>query len=370
MYKIVDTTLREGEQTPGVQFSLEQKKQIVDHLARIGVHEVELGIASPLFSCLPELIAYAHAAYPEQRYSLWSRCRKEDIRCAADLGIRRISLSIPVSDRHIFNKLDKSREWVEQHMLAGISLCTALGLETAVGFEDSSRADIGFLQYMARQAERAGAWRIRLADTVGILSPNKMGNLVVRVLEYLERAEVGVHTHNDFGMATGNAVAAFEYGAKWADGAMLGLGERTGCARLEELIAYLSLVCEQQGLEVGALKALAEYVADAADEPVEARRPVLGKAIFACETGLHLQGLFKDPQTYEPFSPELVGAERRLMIGAKSGRSAIRYQMNRLGVEIGSDAAMDRCVAAVRDAAQVKGRALSDAELVALCSVH
>ncbi|WP_035273020.1 LeuA family protein [Desulfogranum japonicum] len=370
MYKIVDTTLREGEQTPGVQFSLEQKKQIVSYLAQIGVHEVELGIASPLFSCLPELITYTHALYPDLPCSLWSRCREEDIRCAATLGIRRVSLSIPVSDRHIVTKLGKNREWAEQHMLAGISLCMSLGLEVAVGFEDSSRAGTGFLQHMARQAERAGAWRIRLADTVGILSPGKAGDMVSLVAGSLQRAEVGVHTHNDFGMATGNAIAAYEHGALWADGAMLGLGERTGCARLEELVAYLSLVCEQPGFEVGVLKSFARYVAEAANEPVQARHPVLGDAIFACETGLHLQGLFKDPQTYEPFSPELVGAERRLMIGAKSGRSAIRFQMDRLGVDVGNDDAMDRCVAAVRDAARAKGGALSDAELIALCRVH
>lgn len=366
MYKIVDTTLREGEQTPGVQFNLEQKKQIVDYLALIGVDEVELGIASPLSSCLPDLIAHTHAEHPGLGCSLWSRCREDDIRYAAAMGIRRISLSIPVSDCHIITKMEKDRGWAENHMVKNISLALDLGMDVAVGFEDSSRADLDFLCYMASQAERAGAWRVRLADTVGILSPGKIAKLVTRVAKSLERTEIGVHTHNDFGMATANAIAAFENGAVWADGAILGLGERTGCARLEELIAYLSLVCEQPGLNVRQLKTLAQFVAEIADEPIEVRHPVLGESIFACETGLHLQGLLKDPQTYEPFSPELVGAERKLMIGAKSGRSAIRLQMNRLGIELGHEA-MDKCVVAVRDAARDKGRPLNDAELVFLC---
>ncbi len=366
IYKIVDTTLREGEQTPGVQFSLEDKKQIVDSLAQIGVHEVELGIASHLSSCLPQLIAYASSTYPELNCSLWSRCREEDIRYAASLGTRRISLSIPVSDRHIVTKMEKDRIWVEKYMLDGIHLALSLGMAVAVGFEDSSRADIRFLQHMSSQAEKAGAWRVRLADTVGILSPGKTAKLVASLAEVLKKAEIGVHTHNDFGMATGNAIAAFENGAAWADGAILGLGERTGCARLEELVAYLSFACEQPGFNVRELKTLANFVADIANEPVESRHPILGEAIFACETGLHLQGLLKDPQTYEPYSPELVGAERKLMIGAKSGRSAIRLQLNRLGIELADDD-MDKWVLAVRDAARAKGRALSDAELIALC---
>lgn len=366
IYKIVDTTLREGEQTPGVQFSLEQKKQIVDHLAVIGVHEVELGIASHLSSCLPELIEYVSSSYPELNCSLWSRCREDDIRYAAALGIRRISLSIPVSDRHILTKMEKDHSWVEKYMVDGIELGLSLGMQVAVGFEDSSRADVSFLQHMASLAGKSGAWRVRLADTVGILSPGRTAQLVSALAEVVSGVEIGVHTHNDFGMATANAVSAFENGAIWADGAILGLGERTGCARLEELVAYLSLVNDQQDFNLRELKTLASFVADIAEEPIEIRHPVLGDAIFSCETGLHLQGLMKDPKTYEPYSPELVGAERKLMIGAKSGRSAIRLQMTRLGIEISEDD-IDKYVVAVRDAAKLKGRPLSDAELVELC---
>lgn len=370
MYKIVDTTLREGEQTPGVQFNLEQKKQIVDHLVSIGVHEIELGIASPLISCLPELISYTNTEHTKIQCSLWSRCKDEDIRCAAKLGIRFISLSVPVSDRHIVNKLGKTRGWVEEKMVSGISLARELGMRVAVGFEDSSRADKDFLCHIASQAEANGAWRIRLADTVGILSPGKTGELVSVLRRVLGNAEIGVHTHNDFGMATGNAIAAYEHGAKWADGAMLGLGERTGCARLEELVAYLTLVGGQNELHVEKLKPFSRYIAKVAGQKVEARHPVLGDAIFACETGLHLQGLLKDPETYEPFSPELVGAKRKMMIGAKSGRSSIRLQMKKLGVELVDDSVVDHCVLAVREAARLKGAALSDAELLDLCKMH
>ena len=135
--------------------------------------------------------------------------------------------------------------------------------------------------------------------------------------------DLAVHTHNDFGMATANAVAALEAGAVWADATVLGLGERAGCARLEELVGYLRLEKGQTGLAPEHLKGLAEYVADRSARSIDPARPLIGDRIFTCETGLHLQGLQKDPVTYEPYPPEQVGAERRLLFGAKCGRRAL-----------------------------------------------
>lgn len=363
-YEIIDTTLREGEQTPGVNFSLQEKQRIVDGLAKIGVPEVEIGISSRFHACSGPLIAYSRRAHPGLRLSLWSRCREEDICWAAELKPDILSLSIPVSDIHLKKRLQKDRAWAQQTMCAAIDSARRHGLTVAIGFEDATRSDLGFLQYMAKTAERMGVVRIRLADTVGIGSPRRIAGLVTSLQEGLG-CPLAVHTHNDFGMATANAVAALEAGARSADTVVLGLGERTGCARLEEVAAYLCLVGGMNNYKTEYLKPLARYVAGVAGREIEGSRPILGADIFTCETGLHLQGLQNDPQTYEPFAPERVGGKRKLIIGAKSGRRAIMTHL--AGLDSKQPANLtEKTVHLVRETAINLNRPLHDAELCRL----
>ena len=184
---------------------------------------------------------------------------------------------------------------------------------------------------MAKAAERHGAVRVRIADTVGIASPSQFVKLITTLKKELNSCQLAVHTHNDFGMATANAIAALEAGASSVDAVVLGLGERTGCARLEEIVGYLSLAKGVQKLKAEFLKPLAHYVAQITGRSIAGNRPVIGENIFTCETGLHLQGLQNKPETYEPFSPEKVQAERKLLFGAKSGRQAILKRMQSAG---------------------------------------
>lgn len=363
--EIIDTTLREGEQTPGVNFSLQEKQLIVDGLAIIGVPEVEIGISSRFHACSGPLIAYSRRAHPGLRLSLWSRCREEDICWAAELEPDILSLSIPVSDIHLEKRLQKNRSWAYQTMCTAIDSARRHGLTVAIGFEDATRSDLGFLQYMAKTAERMGVVRIRLADTVGIGSPGRIAGLVTSLQEGLDRCPLAVHTHNDFGMATANAVAALEAGAHSADTVVLGLGERTGCARLEEVAAYLCLVKGMKNYRTEHLKPLACYVAGIAGRDIEGSRPILGVDIFTCETGLHLQGLQNDPQTYEPFAPERVGGKRKLIIGAKSGRRAIMTHLAGLDSKQPGNLS-DKTVQLVRETAINLNRPLRDAELCRL----
>ena len=321
-WQLIDTTLREGEQTPGVVFTPADRERILDGLAAVGVDEAEVGIASPRAPCPARLLAYARGRHRQLRLSLWARCRDEDIEVAVRLAPDILSLSIPVSDIHLQRRLAVDRSWALQTMEKSIVLAQERGLHPAIGFEDAGRADRDFLLAMARAAAARGVVRIRIADTLGTSSPGEFAALVTAIAEAVP-CPLAVHTHNDFGMATANAIAALQAGASFADTVVLGLGERAGCARLEEVAGYLALVKHQGDLHLEHLKPLARLVATLSGRTIAANRPLIGEALFTCETGLHLQGLHRDPSTYEPFPPERVDATRRLLLGPKCGRRAL-----------------------------------------------
>ena len=333
MSVIIDTTLREGEQTPGVSFHLHEKKNIIDGLVNIGIGEIELGIASSLVDCPALLLKYCRQKYPQLLCSLWSRCHPKDIQFAATLRPDIISLSIPVSDILIHEKLGKNREWTANCLQTHIELARQMGMRVAVGFEDATRAELTFLLKMAKLAEKHGAERVRLADTVGTCSPSEFGNLVSSVSSLLNTASISVHCHNDFGMATANAVSALEHGAASADVTLLGLGERCGCTRLEELVGYLRLK-KNMPFNILELPLLAQYAAKLTSREIASNQPFLGKEIFTCETGLHLQALQRNPATYEPYPAEMIGAERRFLFGPKTGRGAILSYLKSKGFTV------------------------------------
>jgi homocitrate synthase NifV len=359
---ILDTTLREGEQTPGVQFALADKCRIIDGLVAVGVDEVELGIGSRLVTCLPELVTHCRTTWPQLRTSIWSRCRLEDICYTAELQPDVISLSIPVSDLHLYDRLEKNREWAFETMSASIFQAKAHGMAVAVGFEDSSRADSGFLLKMAMHAAAAGAFRLRIADTVGICSPGSISRLLRPLLEALPSIEFGVHTHNDFGMATANAIAALENGALWVDTTILGLGERCGCARLEEITAFLHVVGNHNYLKIEQLRELSSLVSTYSGLTIPQNHPVLGANIFTCETGLHLQGLLNNPSVYEPYAPERVCSKRELIFGSKTGAKAVYIYLKNQGYPVTEQTIADN-ITTFRNHVQNIHRELSGAEI-------
>lgn len=366
-YTIIDTTLREGEQTPGLLFSLAEKKRIIDGLAQVGVTEIELGISSHFHSCLKPLVTYCRKTHPKLLLSLWCRCNTDDISHAADIQPDILSLSIPTSDIHLYDRLKKDRTWALTRMVASIDYAKKLQMSVSIGFEDATRSNTIFLSEMAKTASQKGVERIRLADTVGIASPTEFTKLVAPIVRQLPHCNIAVHTHNDFGMATANAIAALEAGAQTVDAVILGLGERTGCARLEEVIGYLRVMKGIEELKVEHLKPLSSYVAKLTGKTIAGNRPIIGKDIFTCETGLHLQGLQSHPKTYEPFSPDLVQAQRTFLYGAKAGRNAIRHHMKELND--GNPVHLtDTAVQAIREVATGRGRPLNDSELLEVIS--
>lgn len=365
--KIIDTTLREGEQSPGVVFTTQVKKGIIDGLVALGIDEIELGIASVDDPDLAVLAGYLRRHYPEQSFSLWCRCLGRDISYGASLAPACLALSIPASDLHLEKKLGKDKKWALRQLKDCVGRAREAGVSrVAVGLEDASRADPGFVMELAMAAEEAGAFRLRLADTVGILTPHTVATLLGSVKG--SSLELGVHCHNDFGMATANTITAFGLGASWGDVTILGLGERAGNSRLEEVLAYLVLQAGRDDYSLLGLLELSQLVARASGRVIAPSRAIVGEGLFSCETGIHLQGLLADPRTYEPYEPSLVGAKRSLLLGSKVGKHSIVAALKRLGIPRPPEEELRILTAQARSLAAQKQSYLNDQDIEILLS--
>ncbi len=236
----------------------------------------------------------------------------------------------------------------------------------SLGLEDASRSDPDFVEEIFSLAVAEGTDRIRFADTVGIMDPISMFGVITKLRKKFS-VDIGVHTHNDFGMATANAVTALKAGADFADVTVSGLGERAGNAALEEVAAFL---VKRGGIPRYNLRHLAElshYVAQAAHIPLSPKRPVVGEDIFTCESGIHIDGLIKNPSNYEPFGPEEVSMRRKFLIGKKAGRSALRHKLNGLGLRVGENHLTGLLTRLRKESFRLK-MGFTDNELLRFCS--
>ncbi len=363
--RLIDTSLREGEQSPGVVFDLAVKKKIIQSLTELGIDEIELGIACAEIPDIGVLADFIRSRYPRQHFSLWCRCLPADILFGASLSPTCLSLSIPASDLHLGKKLGKSRKWAVRTLRSAIDIAQGAGVaRVSVGLEDASRADPEFIAELAAVAMEAGAFRLRLADTVGVATPAGITAMLAPLSD--TDLELGVHCHNDFGMATANTITAFEQGALWGDVTILGLGERAGNSRLEEVLAYLVLRQQRDDYSLDGLLDVSRQLAAYIKQPLSPSRPIIGDGIFTCETGIHLQGLLADPATYEPFDPDRIGAKRQLLMGAKTGKHGVLAALKRLGESPPEPALLTRLTREVRSLAAGRSCFLGDRELAML----
>lgn len=261
---IVDTTLRDGEQAPGVAFTVREKVTIARLLDLLGVEIIEAGV--PAMGKIEQDAVRAICELGlKTRVVSWNRVLIADIRASLACGVRDVHISAPVSDLHIREKLGKSRHWVMDCLVRAIRYAKEHGCRVSVGAEDASRADFGFLLEYARAAQEAGADRLRYADTVGILEPFTTRRLIGMLAGRLD-IPVEFHGHNDFGLATANSLAAFSGGAGYVSATVGGLGERAGNACLEDMFLLFGAGSRSRdGLKVGVLAALGRYVARAAN---------------------------------------------------------------------------------------------------------
>lgn len=334
--KIDDTTLRDGEQTAGVVFANQEKVRIARLLDEVGVHQIEVGIPAMLGD---EKKTIKHIAGLGLNASIlaWNRAVKEDIQHSIDCGVNAVAISMSASDIHIEHKLKKSRTWVLESIKTAVDFAKEHDLYVSVNAEDASRASLDFLVRFAQAAKECGADRLRFCDTVGILDPFDTYNVISFLRKNVD-LELEMHTHNDFGLATANAIAGIKAGAHYVNTTINGLGERAGNAALEEVVMALKYISKVDlGLKTELFRELSEYVANASARSIPVWKPIVGANVFAHESGIHADGVIKNPLNYEVFSPEEVGLERQLVIGKHSGSRSIKRKFQEFHIELDND---------------------------------
>lgn len=333
---ILDTTLRDGEQTPFVSFTLREKISIAKKLDELGVDIIEAGIPAMGRTEMDAVSAVLNLNTRAQILT-WNRMSIGDIDKSIECGANNIHIAAPVSDLHIQKKLGKTREWVLENIQRTVEYAVSMGLGVSVGAEDASRADEAFLLKFYRAAIRAGALRVRYADTIGLQDPFGAYHAIKR-LKKLIRADIDYHGHNDFGMATANAFMAYRAGAGVISCSVNGLGERAGNTPLEEFVMAIKHIAGKDvKLRTEKLQEVSRLVEECSGRKVSEGKSIVGNQVYFHESGIHVDGLLKDSKTYQAFPPEDAGAASRFVLGKFSGGSALEYFCAQKGLEAGPE---------------------------------
>jgi len=333
---VYDTTLRDGEQTPGVCLRTPEKLRIAKKLDELGIHQIEAGF--PVVS--NEEKRSIKAIVKEDLNAdilVLSRTKKEDIDTAIDCDVDGIITFMGTSQIHLDHKMKMSQEEILNVCMKSIEHAKDHGLFVAFSAEDATRTDLNFLKKIYKRAEDYGVDRVHIADTVGAISPQGMNYLVTELRSTLN-TDIALHCHNDFGMALSNSISGLLAGANAISTTVNGIGERAGNASLEEVVMALKIIYDVDlGFNIKLFYELSKLVEELTSLRISETKPIVGKNVFRHESGIHVDAVLEEPLTYEPFLPELIGHQRRIVLGKHSGCRAVKAKLDECGIEVTRD---------------------------------
>ena len=366
--RIFDTTLRDGEQTPGISLSPDQKLTIAKKLDALGVDAIEAGF--PVISD-GELKAIKMITAEGLSADICGLCRanKNDIDAAIDGGLNYIHAFIATSDMHLEYKLNMTREQALEKAIEAVEYGKSRGLQVEFSAEDATRTDRDFLKQVFGEVAKAGADRIDIPDTVGYATPEYISQITKDTID-ATHLPVSLHCHNDFGLAVANALSGIRAGVACAHVTINGIGERAGNASLEEFAMGLQCLQWDQKYETGIKSELiyetSRFISSLVGVQVQPNKAIVGDNSFGHESGIHTHGVLNNPLTYEPISPELVGRKRWLQVGKHAGIHGMNSMLEEYGITPTDEQAKQ-----ILDKVKVlgdQGKQVSDVELLSIAS--
>jgi 2-isopropylmalate synthase len=366
--RIFDTTLRDGEQTPGVALSPDKKLNIAKKLDALGVDAIEAGF--PIISQGErqgiKLITQANL---KAEICGLARTSKKDIDVAVDTGLNYIHTFIATSDIHLEYKLHLTRDQALEKAIEAVEYGKSRGLQVEFSAEDATRTDRDYLKKVFGEVKKAGADRIDIPDTVGYSTPQYIAEITKDAIK-VTNLPISVHCHNDFGLAVANAISGIQAGASCAHVTINGIGERAGNASLEEFVMALQCLQFDKKYETGINTKLiyetSRYISNLVGVPVQPNKAIVGENAFGHESGIHTHGVLSNPLTYEPISPELVGRHRWLQVGKHAGIHGVNAMLKEYGIE--PDKAQTKQILEKVKAIGDQGKQVTDVELLSIAS--
>ncbi len=363
--RIFDTTLRDGEQTPGVSLTADDKMEIARQLSQLGVDIIEAGFPSSSDGERKVVRDIAKAGLTSEVCAL-SRATKGDLDAAIDCGVSLVHVFIPTSPVQMKYAVNLTPEQVLSSAVESIRYVKQHGLKCEFSPMDATRSDLPFLRQVCRAAQDAGMDSLNVPDTVGIMIPKTTIKLIEE-LKTVVSVPISIHCHDDFGMAVANSLAAVEAGASQVHVAVNGLGERAGNASLEEVVMALHEIYKYKtGVNARLIYSTSRMVAALTGITVQANKAIVGENAFAHESGIHTRGITEKPLTFEPIKPELVGRTRKLVAGKLAGTRGIKAELEEIGIHP-TEEQLKEIVQRVKDLGD-KGKMVTDADLLALTS--
>jgi 2-isopropylmalate synthase len=363
--RIFDTTLRDGEQTPGVSLTVDDKIEIAHQLNKLGVDVIEAG--SPMSSEGEKKGVKAIAKEGlESEVCALARATKGDIDKAIDCDVDLIHLFIPTSPVQMKYAVNLSTNQVLSATVEMIEYIKKHGLKCEFSPMDATRSEMSFLKQVCKAAENTGADMINIPDTVGIMIPRTMSKFIAEIKSSI-KVPISIHCHDDFGMAVANSLAAVEAGAEQVHCTINGLGERAGNASLEEIVMALHMIYKMKtGVNSRLLYSTSRIVATLTGLFVQANKAIVGENAFAHESGIHTRGVTVKPLTFEPIKPELVGRKRKYVAGKLAGTRGIKAELDEVGIQV-NEKQLKEIVKRIKNLGD-KGKMVTDADLIAITS--